>query len=108
MNFTEKILQRIRSFSVRRLPMYQEIAVPNDTSTEHFPVIFLRPESWVGRSLPDFVYVYFHFNVPPNRITNLVANVTDEKIDRNGTFALFVFLLLSSCFDKLVFIQSVV
>ena len=33
-----------------------------------------------GQSLQDFVFVYVHFNVPQIRITDLVGNVSDEKI----------------------------
>ena len=42
------------------------------------------------------MFVYIHFNVPPTRITDLVRNVSDEKIYWYGTFTLSagMFLLL--------------
>ena len=46
------------------------------------------------------MFVYIHFNAPPTRITDLVKNVSDEKIYLYGTFTLSVsmFLLLSTWF----------
>ena len=34
----------------------------------------------IGMTL-DFMFVNFNFNVPQTRITDLVGNVSDEKID---------------------------
>ena len=34
-----------------------------------------------GSNLPVFMIVYIHFNVPPTRITDLVRNVLDKKIN---------------------------
>ena len=31
-------------------------------------------------TIPVFMFLYIHFNVPPTRITDLVRNVSDEKI----------------------------
>ena len=31
-------------------------------------------------NMPVFMFVYIHFNVPQTRITDLVRNVSDEKI----------------------------
>ena len=44
--------------------------------------------------------VYIHFNELPSRITDLVRNVSDEKIYWYGTFSLSagMFLLLSAWF----------
>ena len=36
-------------------------------------------QSWLGERLPDFVFVYLHFKVPPIRITDLVRNAGDEN-----------------------------
>ena len=52
------------------------------------------------------MFVYLHLNVPLTRITDLVSNVSDEKIYRYGTVTfncLYVFV-----FIKLVCVQSVI
>ena len=44
--------------------------------------------------------VYIHFNVPPTRITDLVRNVSDEKIDMEHSLCLpvcFCFYQLGLC-----------
>ena len=40
---------------------------------EHLGDIIWKAQSWL-------VYIHFNFNVPPTRITDLVRNVSDEKI----------------------------
>ena len=37
-------------------------------------------QTQLGQSLPDFVLVSLHFDVPSTRITDLIRNVSDEKI----------------------------
>ena len=57
--------------------------------------IILKAESWLVLNLPVFVLVYIHFNVPPTRITDLVRNVSDEKIYWYGTVT-FVYVFASA------------
>ena len=45
------------------MPRYQEITLPSDIRTEHSLHVFQTHQSWLGQSLPGFVFVYFHFNV---------------------------------------------
>ena len=47
---------------------------------EHFCDIIPKAHSWFVLNLPVFMFVYILFNVPPTRITDLVRNVSDEKI----------------------------
>ena len=50
------------------------------------------------------MFVYIHFNVPPTRITDLVRNVSDEKIYLYGTVTfVYVFAIIN-----LVCVQSVI
>ena len=49
------------------------------------------------------MFVYIHFNVPPTRITDLVRNVSDEKIYLHGT----VTFVHGFAFINLVCVQSV-
>ena len=51
-----------------------------------------------GSDLTVFIFVYIHVNVPPTRITDLVRNVSDEKIYLYGTVTLSMFLFLSIWF----------
>ena len=62
--------------------------------------IILKAQSWLVLNLPVFMFVYINFNAPPTRITDLVRNVSDEKIYSYGTFTLSasMFLLLSTWF----------
>ena len=46
-------------------------------------------------NLPVFMFVYIHFNVPPTKITDLVINVSDEKIWNSHVCLCF-------CFNNLV------
>ena len=54
--------------------------MPNGLRIEHLCHIIPKAQSWLVLNLPVFVSVYIHFNVPPTRITDLVRNVSDEKI----------------------------
>ena len=42
--------------------------------------IIQEAHCWLVLTLPVFMFVYIHFNVPPTRITDLVKNVSNEKI----------------------------
>ena len=70
--------------------------MPNGLRIEHLCHVIPKPESWLVLNFPVFMFVYIHFNVPPTRITDLVRNVSDEKIYWYGTFTLSagMFLLL--------------
>ena len=48
--------------------------------TEHLGDIIPKAQSLLVLNLLVFMFVYIHFNVPPTRITDLVRNVSDEKI----------------------------
>ena len=54
--------------------------MPNGLEIEHFCEINPKAQSWMVLNLPVFMFVYIHFNVPPTRITDLVRNVSDEKV----------------------------
>ena len=54
--------------------------MPNGLRIEHLCDITPKAQSWLVLNLPVFMFVYIHFNVPPTRITDLVRNVSDEKI----------------------------
>ena len=47
---------------------------------EHLCSIIPKAQGWLVLNLPVFIFVYIHFNVPPTRVTDLVRNVSDEKI----------------------------
>ena len=52
----------------------------NGLRIEHLCHIVSKAHSWLVLNLPGFMFVYINFNVPPTRITDLVRNVSDEKI----------------------------
>ena len=54
--------------------------MPNGLRMEHLGDIISKAQSWLVLNLPVFVFVYIHFNVPHTRITDLIRNVSDEKI----------------------------
>ena len=54
--------------------------MPNGLGIEHFCDINSESLKLAGSKLTVFMFVYIHFNVPPTRITDLVRNVSDEKI----------------------------
>ena len=60
--------------------MSQSLAVRNSLRIEHLCHIIPKAQSWLVLNLPVFMFVYIHFNVPPTRITDLVRNISDEKI----------------------------
>ena len=59
---------------------YYSLAMPNGLKIEHLCNIIPKAQSWLVLNLPVFMFVYIHFNVPLTRITDLVRNVSDEKI----------------------------
>ena len=54
--------------------------MPKGLRIEHLCDIIPKAQSWLVLNLPVFMFVYIHFNVPPTRTTDLVRNVSDEKI----------------------------
>ena len=58
----------------------KSLAVPNGLRIEHLCDIIPKAQSWLVLNLPVFMFVYIYLNVPPTRITDLVRNVSDEKI----------------------------
>ena len=54
--------------------------MPNGLRIEHLCDISLKVQIWLVLNLPVFMLFYIHFNVHPTRITDLVRNVSDEKI----------------------------
>ena len=52
-----------------------KVYLPDGLRIEHLYDIIPKAQSWLVLNLPVFVFVYFHFNVPLTRITNLVRNV---------------------------------
>ena len=42
--------------------------------------IIQKTQIWIVVNLPVFMFVCIHLNVPLTRITDLVRNVSDEKI----------------------------
>ena len=41
------------------------MTVPNGIQIENSLDIFQTSQSQLGQSLPDFMFVYLHFNIPP-------------------------------------------
>ena len=78
--------------------------MPNGLRIEHLCGIIPKAQSWEVLSLPVFMFVYIHFNVPPATITDLVRNVSDKKIYWYGTVTfVYVFAIFN-----LVCVQSVI
>ena len=74
--------------------------MPNGLRIEDLCDIILKAQSWLVLNLPVFMFVYIHFNAPPTRITDLVRNVSDEKIDMEHSLCLpvcFCFYQLGLC-----------
>ena len=67
--------------------------MPNGVRTE-------KAQSWLVLNLPVFMFVYIHFNVPPTRITDLVRNVSDEKIGTVTFVYVFAFINLVCVYMK--------
>ena len=72
--------------------------MPNGLRIEHLGDIIAKAQIWLVLNLTVFMFVYIHFNVPPppaTRITDLVRNVSDEKIYDMEQSPLSMFLFLS-------------
>ena len=54
--------------------------MPNGSRIEHLCDIIPKAQNLLVLHFPVFMFVYIHFNVPPARITDLVRNVSAEKI----------------------------
>ena len=54
--------------------------MPNGLKIEHFCHVIPQAQSWLFLNLSVFMFVYIYFNVAPTRKTDLVRNVSDEKI----------------------------
>ena len=72
--------------------------MPNGLRIENLGDIISKAQSWLVLNLPVSMFVYIHFNVPPTRITDLVKNVSDEKLYGTFTLSAVMFLLLSTWF----------
>ena len=92
----KKILQRFCSFSTKGLLKYWSLAVPNGSRIEYLCNTIPKAQTWLVLNLPVFMFVYIHFNVPPTRITDLMRNVSDEKIYYRYRTVTFVYVLLLS------------
>ena len=84
---TKKNCQRVLAASLRVVsamtgnpPLVLKFSCANGLRIEHLGDIISKAQSWLILNLPVFMFVYIHFNVPPTRITDLVRNVSDEKI----------------------------
>ena len=73
--------------------------MPNGLRVEHLCDTIPKAQSWLVLNLRVFMFVYIHFNVPPTTITDLVRNVSDEKVYIDmEQLPLSMFLLLSTWF----------
>ena len=70
----------------------------NGLRIEHLCDIIPKAQIWLVLNLPVFMFVYIHFNVPPTRITDLVRNVSDEKLSDMEQSPLSMLLLFSTWF----------
>ena len=93
----EQNLHRFRSFFVKWLFKYQSLAVINSLRIEHFCDIIPKAQSWLVLSLPVFMFVYIHVNVPPLRITDLVIRWKDLLIWNSQLCLCFCFYQLGLC-----------
>ena len=76
----------------------------NGLKIEHLCDIIPKAQIWLVLNLPVFMFVYIFFNVPLTRKTDLVRNVSDEKIYSYGTVTfVYAFALFN-----LVCVQSVI
>ena len=80
---------------------YQSLVVPNGLRVEHLCDIIPKAQSWLVLNFQVFMFVYIHFNVPLTKITDLVRNVSDEKIWNSHVCLCFAFI-------NLVGVQSVI
>ena len=71
--------------------------MPSGLRVEHSCEMIPKAQIWLVLNLPVFMFVYIHFNVPPNKITDLVRNVSDEKIWNSHVCLCFCFYQLGLC-----------
>ena len=67
--------------------------MPNGLRVEHSCDMIRKAQLWLVLNFPVFMFAYIHFNVPLTKITDLVRNVSDEKMEQSR---LSMFLLLST------------
>ena len=60
-------------------------------------VMIPKAQIWLVLNFPVFMVVYIHFNVPPPKITDLVRNLSDEKIWNSLVCVCFCFYQLGLC-----------
>ena len=53
------------SLLFRKITAKEEMTVPNSIRIENSLDIFQTSQRLLGQSLPDFLFVYLHFNIPP-------------------------------------------
>ena len=100
----KKISLTISLFLRKLIAEVLSLAVLNRSRIEHLCDIISKAQIWLFLSLPVFMFVYLHFNVPPTRITDLVRNYQMKRfISDMEQSPLSMFLLLSPWF---VFSQS--
>ena len=71
--------------------------MPNGLRVEHSCDMIPKAQLWLFLNLPVFMFVYIHFNVPSTKITDLVRNVSDEKIWNSHVCLCFCFYQLGLC-----------
>ena len=71
--------------------------MPNGLRVEHSFDMILKAQLWLVLNLPVFMLAYIHFNVLPTKITDLVRNVSDEKIWNSHVCLCFCFYQLGLC-----------
>ena len=71
--------------------------MPNGLRVEHSCDMIPKVQLWLVLNLPVFMFAYIHFNVPPTKITDLVRNVSDEKIWNSHVCLCFCFYQLGLC-----------
>ena len=71
--------------------------MPNGLRVELSCDMIPKPQIWLVLNLPVFMFVYIHFNVPPPKTTDLVRNVSDEKIWNTHVSLCFCFYQLGLC-----------
>ena len=71
--------------------------MPNGLRVEHSSDMTPKAQLWLVLNLPVLMFAYIHFNVPPTKITDLVRNVSDEKIWNSHVCLCFCFYQLGLC-----------
>ena len=71
--------------------------MPNGLRVEHSCDMIPKAQVWLVLNLPVFMFAYIYFNVSPTKITDLVRNVSDEKIWNSHVCLYFCFYHLGLC-----------